>query len=131
MGSRFARLLGRTKPDEKETNIGSILLRLGFINGDQLRCAIETKLRSSAEVLIGEILVAQGAVTRWQLQHALTEQQARRGVQVDYAEQIKVIMADAHAGAQSVQDTLDDLKCVALDFIKNPPKLLTLKDGKK
>ncbi len=108
-------------------SIGTILVNLGFVTKDQLLDAITAKLKSDTEALIGEILIARGAVTRTQLDRALLIQREFRGNVPDYVGEIRNLVAGAHARAETVQARLVELESVAREVAKDPPKLLPLK----
>jgi len=61
------------KEQEERQSIGSILVGLGYLSWRRLRSAVK---RFDRRVLVGELLVAQGALTRQQLNVALRDQKA-------------------------------------------------------
>lgn len=112
---RFLRWV-RGKPAEvptADTTIGALLLRHNFITRDQLLDAIEVKNTTSAGAMLGEVLIARGAITRSQLERVLLVQRAERGEKIDYAAEMQKLIADASARAENLQGPLDELEDAA------------------
>jgi hypothetical protein len=101
----------------KDSTIGGVLLYLGFITQEQLLDATEVKVNANGEALIGEILVAHGAVTRGQLTRALVLQRDLRGSDVDYVAEARNLIAAVHARTEVVQAKLDDLRITAEEAV--------------
>ncbi len=98
---------------KEDSSLGKILMDLHFISRSQLHEAIRAKLASTGEQLLGEVLIAQGAVTRQQLLRALDLQQAARGHEVDYGQRVRDLVATATATAEGVQTKLVELEALA------------------
>jgi hypothetical protein len=95
----------KSKIDPAEANIGNILLRMGFLSKEQLIKAIERKLSADRDQLLGEILIAQNAITRSQLDLAL-EMQVKIVGTVSYASSIKSNLARSIASAEDHSDVV-------------------------
>jgi hypothetical protein len=61
-----------------ETNIGNILIKMGAISEDELSDAVEMQERSSIEVMLGKLLIANEICTREQISMALAAQKGLR-----------------------------------------------------
>lgn len=96
-----------------DSTIGGILMRYGFITREQLLTAITTKNNASPSNLLGEVLIAQGAITRSQLDRVLEIQRAERGEKVDYNAEMQTLVAEASARAESIHGPLDELEDAA------------------
>lgn len=96
-----------------DSSLGKILMDLHFITRSQLHEAIRAKLASTGEQLLGEVLIAQGAVTRQQMLRALDLQQAARGHEVDFGQRIRDLMAGASVASEGVQNKLVELEALA------------------
>jgi hypothetical protein len=127
MPNRIVAFFRRATQPADDGSIGAILLTLGFITRQQLLDAITKKLASDREALIGEILIAQGAVTRQQLDRALLLQRERRGEIEDYLGKARNLVADAHARSEGIQQVLEEVRGIAEQISKHPPKLLPFK----
>lgn len=126
MANRLVAFFQRARAAD-DGSIGAILLSLGFIDRAQLLAAITRKLQSDHEALLGEILIAQGAVTRAQLDRALARQRERRGATPDYVGDAKTLVANAHARGETVLALLEEVRGLAEDISRRPPKLLPFK----
>ena len=102
---------GVKKPTD--TSVGGILLHHGFITRDQLLAAIAAKNNATPADLLGEVLIAQGAITRSQLERVLVMQREARGDKVDYSQEIKNLFAEASARVENLHGPLDELEDAA------------------
>jgi hypothetical protein len=68
-------MLFRRKLTNDATNLGAVLMSLGWCSGDQLKEAVATQ----ADRLLGETLIAAGVLTGKQLEEALFKQAMLRG----------------------------------------------------
>lgn len=112
-----------------DTSIGGLLLRHGFITREQLLDAISIKTAASGEAMLGEVLIARGAITRAQLDRILALQKQERGNKVDYSQETQNLVAAASARAENLHGPLDELEDAARRFsitqafpIVTPPK---------
>lgn len=104
------------KRDPLTQSVGHLLVKWGFITRDQLRDAIETKLRSSGDQLLGEVLVAKGYVTRYQLDRALVEQRKLRGEAQELRAVAGNLAAKATANLEGLHGKLDEVESQAREF---------------
>jgi len=100
-------LFRRKKP--ADNSIGGVAIWMGFITAVQLDDAILAKRLTSKEQLLGEILIAQGALTRSQLDRVLDVQKGLRGGVENYAGMLNEAVAMAHEGITSLGAQVEEL----------------------
>ena len=66
------------RPKEDPTSIGSILMKMGFANKEQILKAAEQQEQMNYDVLLGKLLVANEIINKEQLKKALDAQDKLR-----------------------------------------------------
>jgi hypothetical protein len=97
------------RPGLDPTSIGSVLLRHGFITRADLEAAVQRKLTSTPDALLGEVLIAMGACTRIQIERAVTAQQELRKERVDYTDAGRKLLSLTHERLESINVQLDNV----------------------
>jgi len=67
----------RKDPANDATSVGSLLVALGYIDGEQLEHALSTQSLTGEQLC--DTLVGLHVITEWQARDALNEQKIRRG----------------------------------------------------
>lgn len=105
-------LFKRRRPPSEST-IGALLVEGGFVTRDQLQAALSRKMEQGGG-LLGEHLVALGALTQAQLDRLLVAQAQLRGV--DVAQTLRNAVAGATASLENLHGSLDALESAAKGF---------------